>query len=184
MSNFKNDTRKEYKNENLDNIIQILKENNSFYYDNKMNIVIVNKIEYAAKGFGRKVTGTSVRNIYNAFKDIEMQLNQKYINEININTFAENEFIDGIKMEMDKKKEEVFNEVKPIIKLMKGKIHYLIGRKIEGLNKKAKTEKSAYQHLQNFFEQSIAVIDEAKEFEAFLKVFECMYAYLEKGSEN
>lgn len=187
MSKFENNNKKgyeEYKNQNLDDIIQILKEENSFYYENKINIGIIDKIEKAAKSFGKQVTRTSVRNIYNAFKDIEMQLNQKYINKININTFEEDESVDELEIKMDKQKEEVFNEIKPIIKLMKGKIHYLISRKIEGLNKNANSERRAYEHLQRFFEQSITVINEAKEFEAFLKVFECMYGYLEKGSGN
>jgi len=187
MSNLKTNNHKrykEYKNQNLDDIIQILNNEKSFYYDNKINMDIVNKIENAAKGFGRQVTRTSVRNIYNAFKDIEMQLNQRYINELNnIDKFEEDESVDEIELKMNKQKEEVFNEIKPIIRLMKGKVHYLISRKIEGLSQHKKIEKVAYQHLEKFFEQSIIVINEAKEFEAFLKVFECMYGYLEKGSE-
>lgn len=187
MKNFKKHTRKpykEYKNENLDKIIKILKDKNSFYYDERINIEIIDNIENAAKGFERKITRTSVRNIYNAFKDIEMQLNQKYINKIDIDTFSEDQSVEGLKVTMDNQKEEVFGEIKPIIKLMKGKIHYLISRKIEGLNKNKKLEINAYNHLENFFKQSISVINKFEEFEAFLKVFECMYGYLEKGSEN
>lgn len=174
----------QYKNENLDEIIKILKENNSFYYEDKMNIKIIEKLEKVAKSFGREVTRTSVRNIYNAFKDIEMQLNQRYISKLNINAFGETESVCELETKMNKEKEEVFAEIKPIIKLMKGKIHYLISRKIEGLNKNNETGKSAYKHIEIFFEESLNVIDEAKEFEAFLKVFECIYGYLRKGSEN
>lgn len=187
MRNFKGDDNKpyiEYKNENLDDIIQILKKNNSFYYDYKINIEIVNKIEFASKSFGNKVTRTSIRNIYNAFKDIEMQLNQKYINKMNIDEFGEDECIDVIEYKMNKQKEDVFNEIKPIIKLMNGKIHYLISRKKEALNRNAYSEKRAYEDVQRFFKESINVIDKYEEFEAFLKIFECMYGYLEKGSGN
>lgn len=175
---------KDYKNENLDKIIEILKENNSFYYENNINIKIIDNIESASKNFGREVTRTSVRNIYNAFKDIEMQLNQKYINKLNINTFGEIESVCELEIKMNKEKEAVFAEIKPIIKLMKGKIHYLISRKIEGLNKNNETGKRAYKHMEYFLEESLNSIDKAKEFEAFLKIFECMYGYLIKGSEN
>lgn len=187
MSNFKGNDNKsyiEYKNQNLDDIIKILKKQKSFYCNGKINMKIIDKIENASKGFGNKVTRTSIRNIYNAFKDIEMQLNQKYINKINIDKFGENEGIDALEDKMNKEKEEAFCEIKPIIKLMKGKIHYLITRKIEGLNRNRNLEIRTYKHLQSFFEESINVIDEAEEFEAFLKVFECMYGYLEKGSGN
>lgn len=180
----KNESNQQYNNQQLDNIIQILKDKRSFYYDGKINSNIINSIEMASKNFKNTVTRTSVRNIYNAFKDIEMQLNQKYITKLTNDNFKSDDSINSIELAMERQKEDAFSEIKPIIKLMKGKSHYLVNRKIEGLNKGQKSEKAAYENLEIFLGESINVINTAKEFEAFLKIFECLYAYLEKGREN
>lgn len=165
--------------EKLSIITNLLEKNRSFYIGDSINLDLVNSIEPASKAISKFVTGTSIRNVYNAFKDIEMKLNQGYLAE-------ENDIhIEGNYEEILNNREKlVFKNNIPIIKLMDGKVNYLINRKKEKTNDDGKQKYSAFY---DFIRVSISVICDSKEpreFEAFLKVFECLYAYLEKGSER
>ncbi|URZ03976.1 type III-A CRISPR-associated protein Csm2 [Clostridium felsineum] len=167
-------------NRELYQIIKILKTSKSYIDNNKINMEIVNQVENAAKNLSNnKVTGTSIRNIYNAFKDIEMKINQNYLD------LDECESEEGLKEELNNKLNENFLKNKPIIKLLQGKIKYLIQRKIKQKSDYKKI--CIYEGLYEFIKESINVICEAndvEEFTAFLKVFEAMYGYLEKGGER
>ncbi|PJI06541.1 MULTISPECIES: type III-A CRISPR-associated protein Csm2 [Clostridium] len=170
-------------NKELYNIIDILSgENGSFLRENgKINMDIVNNIEKAASNLSyKRVTGTSIRNIYNAFKNIEMKINQNYLNLDDLN----NE--ENLEEVINSKLNESFLSNKPIIKLLNSKINYLIARKVS--NTRDYDIKKAYYGLYEFIETSINVIcspkNDVREFTAFLKVFEAMYGYLDKGVEK
>lgn len=174
---YKEDFRRK-DNKELYEIIDILRTKKSFYIEDKINLSIINNIGGASKNFGKNVTRTSIRNIYNAFKDIEMQFNQQYVIKLSHEMNQNSQF----EIEIDNRKKEAFDKIEPIIKLMKGKIKYLVDRKLDKVTNN--NIKNSYYGFYDFMEESINVIDSMEEFDVFLKNFECMYGYLEKGREN
>ena len=164
----------------LTELTEKIKANSFIDGEDNIKIEIINLIKDAANDLNNGgVTRTSVRNVYNAFKDLERQFEQTFIYElssINIENIDDGENNDKI----DKIKKESFKTIHPFIKMMDGKIKYLVNRKNEG----NKNIKNGYEVFYDFNSISIDKINNYKEFEAFIKIFECLYGFLKKGSEN
>ncbi|MBI4768707.1 MAG: type III-A CRISPR-associated protein Csm2 [Deltaproteobacteria bacterium] len=74
-----------------------------------------------------------------------------------------------------KEKDRGWDEVKPLVKMVRAKTAYMVAR-MKDKEKNFKT-KAAYDSLYNFIDQSLNLIDEESHFNAFCLFFEAVYGF-------
>lgn len=121
--------------------------------------------EFALDIKEKGISNSSIRNIYDSFKNLQQRLTQEYIKKLSENLLdtkgAEN---------------EAFRKIFPMIKLMKSKTFYVLERKAQD-EKNVMTKKS-YLALKEFISIFITNIKSKKEYDAFVDLFECIIGNL------
>lgn len=111
------------------------------------------------------ISNSSIRNIYDSFKNLQQRLSQEYIKKLSENLLdtkgAEN---------------EAFRKIFPMIKLMKSKTFYVLERKAQ--DEKNINMRKSYLALKEFISVFITNIKSKKEYDAFVDLFECIIGNL------
>jgi|GEM_PF-1533642 len=160
-------------NSNVDNVLNHLEEKvrGGFLKDQTLDIDVIKLCEDFAKELRNlQISQSSIRNIYDSFKTIQLGLQQEFIK-----FFSDN--IDNInKAEAENK---AFNRVHAKIRLMKSKANYVLERKIEDKNDpKVQQQNKGYSSLKRFIFVFVDNIKTKKEFDGFMDLFECVLGNL------
>jgi len=156
-----------YKKMNIDNVLEKLKQKLEKGFN--LDVELVELCEDFAEELKKlNISQSSIRNIYNSFKSIQLGLQQKFIK-----LFSES--IDDIKK--DDAENKAFQMFHPKIRLMKSKANYVLERKKADI-KGPEDVKKGYTALKQFIFIFIENINSKKEFDNFMDLFECILGNL------
>ncbi|WP_058486195.1 type III-A CRISPR-associated protein Csm2 [Defluviitalea phaphyphila] len=171
MQKIKNDQKKLDNSKNFDNsinkILNALSEKikKEFTKEDILNKDIIDLVEEFAAALRDKkfISNSSIRNIFDSFKSIQLKMQRDFIRRLSEESF-------------DKKvvEEEIFKKYYVYIKLMKGKTNYILQKK----KKEDKSKDKGYELLRKFIETFIDNIKSKKEFDYFIDLFECVLGNL------
>ncbi|WP_094545984.1 type III-A CRISPR-associated protein Csm2 [Petroclostridium xylanilyticum] len=147
--------------------------NDGFLADGILKENLVNLIENYAKILRNSdITQSSIRNIYDSFKSLQMRLQQEFVKNI------QNNLED---LDMKETEADAYRRISPMIRLMKNKSFYAIEKKKNDLKKNDEKNKKNYDSLKDFIEIAVNNVKSKKDYDAFMDLFECIVANLKKG---
>ncbi|MCX7903895.1 MAG: type III-A CRISPR-associated protein Csm2 [Caloramator sp.] len=158
---------------NIDNVLNKLEERvrSGFLKDDILDIDVIKLCEDFAKELrDLQISQSSIRNIYDSFKTIQLGLQKEFVK-----LFSDN--LSDIKKE--EAEDGAFKRVHPKVKLMKSKANYVLERKIEDKPKfEVQQQNKGYSSLKRFIFIFVDKISSKKEFDAFMDLFECVLGNL------
>lgn len=159
----KNDTCREYE---IDKIVAKIsdKVNQGFLKDGVLDLEVIEFTQEFAKELRKlNISSSSVRSIYDSFKNQQLKLQREYIRLI----------YEG---DIKGAGEKAFSKILPMVKLMKSKANYVLERKQR--DTKNEGEKKGYEALNEFISIFVNAIRERDQFDGFMDLFECVLGNL------
>lgn len=144
-----------------------------FFEGDVLKEKIINYVEkYASNLKECNIKQTSIRKIYDSFKNLQLRMHQELMKNLSDNLTS---------ADFEKAEEQAYQRIIPFLKLMRSKSRYAIERKKGELGKKDDNEKEGYQSLSEFIDLCINNIKTKKDFDAFMDLFECIIANLKEA---